>query len=290
MKGIILAGGTGSRLYPITHITSKQLLPIYDKPMVYYPLSTLMLFGIREILLITTAHDLDQFKDLLGDGRRLGLKISYAVQERANGIAQALVIGNSFIDGDNVTLILGDNIFYGDYQFLKESRDFKGGARIFSYYVNDPERYGVLEFDKDGRAVSIEEKPEKPKSNYVVTGLYMYDSEACKIAGALKPSGRGEFEISDVNREYLKRGRLTVVKLGRGIAWLDTGTTESMLAAGNFIATIENRQGLKVACLEEVAYRMKFINRKQLIKLAEEMADNSYKEYLLDIIKEAAGE
>jgi len=290
MKGIILAGGTGSRLYPITRITSKQLLPVYDKPMIYYPLSTLMLFGIRDILMITTASDLPQFKSLLGDGSRLGLNISYAVQERADGIAQALVIGEQFINGNNVTLILGDNIFYGDYQFLKESRNFNGGARIFSYYVNDPERYGVLEFDKDGRAVAIEEKPEIPKSNYVVTGLYMYDSDVCEIARGLKPSKRGEFEISDVNQEYLNRGKITVVKLGRGIAWLDTGTTESMLAASNFIATLEKRQGLKIACIEEVAYRMNYIDKEQLRRLAGEMADNSYKEYLLDIIKEADSE
>jgi len=286
MKGIILAGGTGSRLYPVTQITSKQLLPIYDKPMIYYPLSTLMLFGIREILLITTPNDSDQFKKLLGDGSRLGIKISYAIQENADGIAQALIIGEEFIGDDNVTLILGDNIFYGDYHFLKESRNFNGGARIFSYYVNDPERYGVLEFDSEGRAISIEEKPENPKSNYVVTGLYMYDSHACQLARELKPSKRGELEISDINQRYLENNQLTVVRLGRGLAWLDTGTTESMLAASNFIATIEKRQGLKVACLEEIAYRMKFIDKNQIKKLAEEMASNSYREYLLEIIKE----
>lgn len=290
MKGIILAGGNGSRLYPITQIISKQLLPVYDKPMIYYPLSTLMLIGIREILLISTPKDLPQFKNLFGDGSRLGLDISYAVQEKAEGIAQALIIGENFIGNDNFTLILGDNIFYGDYRFLKKSRNFEGGARIFSYYVNDPERYGVLEFDNEGKAISIEEKPAVPKSNYVVTGLYMYDSEAPKFARELKPSKRGELEISDINKKYLEMDKLKVVKLGRGLAWLDTGTTESMLAASNFMAAIEKRQGLKVACLEEIAYRMKFINKKETIELADSMADNSYREYLLDIIKEVDGE
>ncbi|HHI02321.1 MAG TPA: glucose-1-phosphate thymidylyltransferase [candidate division Zixibacteria bacterium] len=290
MKGIILAGGNGSRLYPITQITSKQLLPVYDKPMIYYPLSTLMLIGIREILLISTGKDIPQFKNLFGDGSRLGLDISYAVQEKAEGIAQALIIGENFIGGGNVTLILGDNIFYGDYRFLKKSHNFEGGARIFSYYVNDPKRYGVLEFDNEGNAIAIEEKPNIPKSNYVVTGLYMYDSEAPKFARELKPSKRDELEITDINKKYLEKNRLKVVKLGRGIAWLDTGTAESMLAASNFIATIEKRQGLKVACLEEIAYRMKFIDRKQIRNLADNMADNSYKEYLLEIIKEVDSE
>lgn len=289
MKGIILAGGNGSRLYPITQIISKQLLPVYDKPMIYYPLSTLMLIGIREILLISTPKDLPQFKNLFGDGSRLGLDISYAVQEKAEGIAQALIIGEDFIGNDNFTLILGDNIFYGDYRFLKKSHNFESGARIFSYYVNDPERYGVLEFDNEGKAISIEEKPAVPKSNYVVTGLYMYDSEAPKFARELKPSKRGELEISDINKKYLEMDKLKVVKLGRGLAWLDTGTTESMLAASNFMAAIEKRQGLKVACLEEIAYRMKFINKKETIELADSMADNSYREYLLDIIKEVDG-
>lgn len=289
MKGIILAGGNGSRLYPITQIISKQLLPVYDKPMIYYPLSTLMLIGIREILLISTPKDLPQFKNLFGDGSRLGLDISYAVQEKAEGIAQALIIGENFIGNDNFTLILGDNIFYGDYRFLKKSHNFESGARIFSYYVNDPERYGVLEFDNEGKAISIEEKPAVPKSNYVVTGLYMYDSEAPKFARELKPSKRGELEISDINKKYLEMDKLKVVKLGRGLAWLDTGTTESMLAASNFMAAIEKRQGLKVACLEEIAYRMKFINKKETIELADSMADNSYREYLLDIIKEVDG-
>ncbi|MCP4634309.1 MAG: glucose-1-phosphate thymidylyltransferase RfbA [candidate division Zixibacteria bacterium] len=289
-KGIILAGGNGSRLFPITQIISKQLLPIYDKPMIYYPLSTLMLIGIREILLISTPKDLPQFKNLFGDGSQLGLKISYAVQEKAEGIAQALIIGEDFIGEDNVTLILGDNIFYGDYRFLKKSRNFESGARIFSYYINNPERYGVLEFDNDGNAVSIEEKPDVPKSNYVVTGLYMFDNSAPKFARQLKPSVRGELEISDVNKKYMAINRLKVVKLGRGLAWLDTGTTESMLAASNFIATIEKRQGLKVACLEEIAYRMKFIDKSQINKLAENMTNNSYREYLLDVIKEVDGE
>ncbi len=290
MKGIVLAGGNGSRLYPITQITSKQLLPVYDKPMIYYPLSTLMLIGIREILLISTAKDLPHFKSLFGDGARLGLDISYAVQEKAEGIAQALIISEKFIGEDNVTLILGDNIFYGDYRFLKKSHNFEGGARIFSYYVNDPERYGVLEFDNEGNSISIEEKPDSPRSNYVVTGLYMYDSEAPKFARELKPSKRGELEITDINKKYLEKSKLEVVKLGRGIAWLDTGTAESMLAASNFIATIEKRQGLKVACLEEIAYRMKFIDKKQMKNLADNMADNSYREYLLDIIKEVDSE
>ena len=290
MKGIVLAGGNGSRLYPITQITSKQLLPVYDKPMIYYPLSTLMLIGIREILLISTAKGLPQFKSLFGDGSRLGLDISYAVQEKAEGIAQALIISEKFIGEDNVTLILGDNIFYGDYRFLKKSHNFEGGARIFSYYVNDPERYGVLEFDNEGNSISIEEKPDSPRSNYVVTGLYMYDSEAPKFARELKPSKRGELEITDINKKYLEKSKLEVVKLGRGIAWLDTGTAESMLAASNFIATIEKRQGLKVACLEEIAYRMKFIDKKQMKNLADNMADNSYREYLLDIIKEVDSE
>jgi len=290
MKGIILAGGNGSRLYPITQIISKQLLPVYDKPMVYYPMSTLMLIGIRDILLISTPDDLPQFKGLFGDGSALGLNISYEVQEKPDGIAQALIIGEDFIGDDNVTLILGDNIFYGDYRFLKKSYNFKGGARIFSYYINNPERYGVLEFDNKGNAIAIEEKPENPKSNYVVTGLYMYDSQAPKFARELKPSKRGELEISDINKKYLEKKQLQVVKLGRGLAWLDTGTSESMLAASNFIATIEKRQGLKVACLEEIAYRMKFINKEQITKLAEKMTNNSYKEYLLDIIKEVDGE
>ncbi|RKX23237.1 MAG: glucose-1-phosphate thymidylyltransferase [Candidatus Zixiibacteriota bacterium] len=274
----------------MTQITSKQLLPVYDKPMIYYPLSTLMLIGIREILLISTGKDIPQFKNLFGDGSRLGLDISYAVQEKAEGIAQALIIGENFIGGGNVTLILGDNIFYGDYRFLKKSHNFEGGARIFSYYVNDPKRYGVLEFDNEGNAIAIEEKPNIPKSNYVVTGLYMYDSEAPKFARELKPSKRDELEITDINKKYLEKNRLKVVKLGRGIAWLDTGTAESMLAASNFIATIEKRQGLKVACLEEIAYRMKFIDRKQIRNLADNMADNSYKEYLLEIIKEVDSE
>ncbi len=290
MKGVILAGGNGRRLYPITRIISKQLLPVYDKPMIYYPLSTLMLIGIKEILLISTPKDLPQFQNLFGDGSGLGLKISYAVQEKPKGIAQALIIGEDFIGADDVTLILGDNIFYGDYRFLKKSRNFDGGARIFSYYVNDPERYGVLEFDSEGNAIAIEEKPDVPKSNYVVTGLYMFDSQAPKFARELKPSKRGELEISDVNKKYLEKNRLKVVKLGRGLAWLDTGTTESMLAASNFIATIEKRQGLKVACLEEIAYRMKFINKSEITELAKNMADNSYREYLFDIIKEINGE
>jgi glucose-1-phosphate thymidylyltransferase len=290
MKGIILAGGSGTRLYPITIVASKQLLPVYDKPLVYYPLSTLMLLGIREILLICNAEDVIFFQGLLGDGSELGLHISYAIQDSPDGIAQSLVIGEKFIGQDNVALILGDNIFYGDYDAFRTVRDFKKGARIFSYYVNDPERYGVIEFDGNGQAKSIEEKPLKPKSNYVVTGLYMYDPESVEIARQLTPSSRGEFEITDVNKTYLEKGNLEVVKLGRGIAWLDTGTHESMLAASNFIATIEKRQGLKVACLEEIAYRMKFIDRAQIDQLIDKMSDNSYRRYLVEIIKEIGGE
>jgi len=290
MRGIILAGGTGTRLHPVTLTACKQLLPIYDKPMIYYPLSTLMLFGVREILLISTPEDLPRFKNLLGDGHHLGLDITYTVQEQPEGIAQALIIGEKYIGDGNVILVLGDNVFYGDYHFMHEAKQFEGGAQIFSYYVKEPQRYGVIEFDRDGQPVSIEEKPGRPKSNYVVTGLYMYDPEAPKIARRLKPSPRGELEITDVNKAYLEQGKLKVVRLGRGIAWLDTGTHESMLAASNFISTIEKRQGLKIACIEEVAYRMKFINAQQLENLIDSMADNTYKEYLVEILKEVNGE
>ncbi len=288
-KGIILAGGTGSRLYPITAVVCKQLLPVHDKPMIYYPLSTLMLFGIREILLISTPSARGQFEQLFGDGHNLGLNISYAVQPEPRGIAEALIIGEKFIGSDPVALILGDNIFYGDYKHFEEMRQFQDGALVFGYYVMDPQRYGVIEYAPDGRVKSIEEKPEHPKSNYVVTGLYMYDSDVVEIAKNLKPSRRGELEITDVNRAYLQRDKLRVIKLGRGFAWLDTGTTESMLAAGNFIATIERRQGLKVACLEEIAYRMKFINRNQFNGLVHNMADNSYKDYLMRVVREING-
>jgi glucose-1-phosphate thymidylyltransferase len=285
-KGIILAGGSGSRLYPVTQVASKQLLPVYDKPMIYYPLSTLMLFGVTEILLISTPIDISRFQNLLGDGRWLGLDITYKVQDHPGGIAQAFLIGEQFIGDDSVVLILGDNIFYGAYDFMHESTRFREGALVFGYYVKDPERYGVVEFDDEGRAVSIEEKPKHPKSNYAVTGLYVYDNSIVEIVRTLKPSARGELEITDVNRAYLNRGKLKVIKLGRGIAWLDTGTHESMLDASNFIATIEKRQGLKIACVEEVAYRMRYITRSQARHIADQMADNEYKIYLLKVIEE----
>ncbi len=289
-KGIILAGGSGERLYPATQVACKQLLPLYDKPMIYYPLSTLMLFGVTEILLISTPTDTPKFKDLLGDGHALGLNISYLVQQKPEGIAQAFLIGEDFIGNDSVVLILGDNVFYGVYDFLREARGFRQGALIFGYYVKDPQRYGVVEFDADGSVASIEEKPTRPKSNYAVTGLYLYDSEVVRIAKTLKPSARGELEITDVNQAYLQRGKLKVVKLGRGIAWLDTGTHESMLDASNFIATIEKRQGHKIACIEEIAYRMKFIDRQQMTAILDRMSNNSYKKYLLDVVREVDGE
>jgi glucose-1-phosphate thymidylyltransferase len=289
-KGIILAGGSGTRLFPVTEVACKQLLPVYDKPMVYYPLSTLMLYGITRILIISTPHDLPRFETLLGDGSRLGLELSYAVQPKPEGIAQAFLIGEEFIGGDPVALILGDNLFYGSYDFLREARSFSDGALVFGYYVKDPQRYGVVAFDADGMAVSIEEKPEHPKSHYAVTGLYLYDSEVVSVAKGLKPSGRGELEITDVNSAYLQEGKLRVVRLGRGIAWLDTGTHESLLDASNFIATVEKRQGQKIACLEEVAYRMGMIDRSQMIAITDAMADNSYREYLLGVIKEVDGQ
>jgi glucose-1-phosphate thymidylyltransferase len=289
-KGIILAGGSGSRLYPVTQVACKQLLPLYDKPMIYYPLSTLMLFGITDILVISTPKDTPQFEALFGDGRHLGLNISYKIQDKPAGIAQAFIIGADFIGQDNVVLILGDNIFYGVYDFLRHARDFRGGALVFGYYVRDPQRYGVVEFDENGVAVSIEEKPKQPKSNFAVTGLYLYDNRVVEISRNLKPSGRGELEITDVNKVYLNNGELRVEKLGRGIAWLDTGTHESMLDAGNFIATIEKRQGLKIACIEEIAYRMRFINRRQMQSLLDTMADNDYKKYLYDVVREVDGE
>ncbi len=285
-KGIILAGGSGTRLHPATNVVCKQLLPVYDKPMVYYPLSTLMLFGITEILLISTPEDTPRFETLLGDGRSLGLNITYRVQEHPKGIAQAFLIGEEFIGDDPVALILGDNIFYGAYDFLRAASSFREGAMVFGYYVRDPERYGVVEWDAEGRVVSIEEKPKQPKSNYAVTGLYLYDSDVVEIARSLKPSARGELEITDVNRAYLTQGRLKVVRLGRGIAWLDTGTYESMLDAGNFIATIERRQGQKIACIEEIAYRMRFINRSQVQAVLDNMVDNAYKKYLAEVITE----
>lgn len=290
MKGIILAGGSGTRLYPITMTICKQLLPIYDKPMIYYPLSVLMLAGIRDILLISTPQDLSRFRDMFGDGSHLGLSFTYKEQPSPNGLAEAFVIGEEFIGNSAVCLILGDNIFYGHglTEMLKKSVhtvETEGGAAVFGYYVNDPEKYGVVEFDKGGRVLSIEEKPAKPKSNYAITGLYFYDSKVIKIAKNVKPSWRGELEITDINNEYLKDGRLRVELLGRGYAWLDTGTHGSLLEAGEFIATIEKRQGLKVACIEEIAYRLEYINKEQLLNLAEPLNKSGYGQYLLNLIK-----
>ena len=288
-KGIILAGGSGSRLYPSTQITCKQFLPVYDKPMIYYPLSTLMLYGITEILIISTPDDTPRFEQMFGSGNQLGLKISYEIQEKPEGIAQALIIGEKFIGDDSFMLILGDNVFYGVYDFLRDAQSFREGALLFGYYVKEPQRYGVVEFDENDNVLSIEEKPENPKSNYAVTGLYLYDSEAVTIAKSLKPSKRGELEITDVTNEYLKRGKLRAVRLGRGIAWLDTGTHESLLDASNFIATIEKRQGKKVACIEEIAYRMKYIDSEQMDKLLKSMKESSYKKYLHHVIKDVNG-
>lgn len=286
MKGIILAGGSGTRLYPVTRSISKQLIPIYDKPMIYYPLSVLMLAGIREILIISTPTDLPRFKDLFSDGSELGLKISYAEQPSPDGLAQAFIIGEDFIGNDSVSLILGDNVFYG-YQFSKSllsASELTQGAVVFGYYVNDPQRYGVVEFDDNGQAIGLEEKPENPKSNYAVTGLYFYDNSVVEKAKSLKPSPRGELEITDLNRMYLKENSLAVKLMGRGMAWLDTGTHKSLMQAANFISTIENRQGLKVACIEEIAYRKGYINAKQLSKLAQPLKKNQYGQYLLNIV------
>jgi glucose-1-phosphate thymidylyltransferase len=291
MKGIILAGGSGSRLYPLTTALCKQLLPVYDKPMIYYPLSVLMLAGIRDILIISTPQDLPRFKNIFGDGSRLGLNFSYEEQAQPKGIAESFIIGEEFIGDDSVCLVLGDNIFFGQaftsiLARANHSVSTEGGATVFCYYVKEPRSYGIAEFNSHGQVLSIEEKPREPKSNYAVTGLYFYDREVVKIARSIKPSGRGELEITDVNNEYLKRGTLRAELLGRGFAWLDTGTHESLLEAAEFIATIEKRQGLKIACVEEIAYRMKYIDRAQLLELAIPLKNSGYGEYLISIAEE----
>ncbi|GAB4375501.1 MAG: glucose-1-phosphate thymidylyltransferase RfbA [Salibacteraceae bacterium] len=286
MKGIILAGGAGTRLHPLTLATSKQLLPVYDKPMIYYPLSVLMMAGIREILIISTPNDLPNFERLLGDGTQIGCRFSYQVQETPNGLAQAFVLGKSFIGSDSVALVLGDNIFYGHglHQLVQSALN-PGGGVVFAYHVNDPERYGVVEFDASGKAVSLEEKPKKPRSSYAVPGLYFYDNRVVSIAENLNPSARGEYEITDVNKTYLEMGELEVRVMGRGYAWLDTGTFASLMQAGQFVQVIEERQGLKVGCIEEVAYRMKFIDDEQLKRLAKPLSKSGYGEYLLKLLR-----
>ena len=288
MKGIVLAGGSGTRLYPITKSISKQIIPVYDKPMIYYPLSVLMLAGIREILIISTPQDIHLYENLLGNGEDLGIKLVYAIQPSPDGLAQAFIIGEDFIGDDNVCMVLGDNIFYGFdlSRTLREAATLKDGAVVFGYYVNDPERYGVAEFDSTGKVLSLEEKPDKPKSNYAVTGLYFYSNDVVQKSKNLKPSKRGELEITDLNRLYLEEERLNLKMMGRGMAWLDTGTHDSLLEASNFIATIENRQGLKVACLEEIAFRYGYIDKDQLLKLAEPLRKSHYGEYLVKIANE----
>ncbi len=287
MKGIVLAGGSGTRLYPITKAVSKQLLPLYDKPMIYYPISVLMLAGIKEILIISTPRDLPMYKDLLGDGESLGIKFSYAVQDDPNGLAEAFIIGEEFIGDDNVALILGDNVFHGHRftEILERATKLEEGAVIFGYYTNNPKSFGVVEFDKEWNVISVEEKPENPKSNYIVPGLYFYDNDVIEIAKNVEPSPRGEVEITSINEEYLKRGKLKVELLGRGMAWLDTGTHEGLLEAANFIETIQKRQGLYIACLEEIAYYKGYITKEQLLETAEELKKTDYGEYLFNLAK-----